>query len=98
MQPPKFLGTKGTYTVVRWAVIDTRQRPSGNCRQVVAGELQGPAARLAICQGERETGYYLFGCDAAWNTKTDTWHETLEGAMGQAEFEYAGVTATWNVM
>jgi len=26
---------------------------------------------------------------------TDTWHETLEGALRQAEFEYEGVTATW---
>lgn len=40
----------------------------------------------------------MFGCDGDWNTVTDTWHETLEGALEQAEFEYEGVTATWNVV
>ena len=52
-------------------------------------------AGLAICQYLGETAFYLFGCDEAWQTITDTWHETLEEAQDQAEFEYAGVTATW---
>ena len=37
-------------------------------------------------------------CDPAWNTVTDTWHETLEDALEQAEFEYEGVAETWNVV
>jgi len=53
---------------------------------------------LAICQYEGETAYYLFGCDADWNTVTDTWHETLEGALQQAEFEYEGISRTWIVV
>ena len=65
---------------------------------VVAGVLQGPAAGLAICQYEGETAYYLFGCDDEWNTVTDTWHEALEGALEQAEFEYEGVSRTWVVV
>lgn len=94
-QPP---GRLGCAKVVRWSAIDDRHRPTGNCRQIVAGALQGAAAGLAICQYEGESAYYLFGCDAEWNMVTDTWHETLEGALKQAEFEYEGVSETWNVV
>ena len=95
IQPPEPIGGA---RLVRWSVIDGRHRPTGNCRQIVGGELQGAAAGLAICQYEGEEAYYLFGCDAEWNTVTDTWHESLEEALNQAEFEYEGVTATWSIV
>ena len=94
-QPPEQLGGA---KVVRWSAIDGRHRPTGSCRQIVAGVLRGPAAGLAICQYEGETAYYLFGCDPEWNTVTDTGHESLEDALEQAEFEYEGVSETWNVV
>ncbi|WP_165074920.1 hypothetical protein [Paludisphaera rhizosphaerae] len=81
--------------VILFTSIDRRHRPTGNCRQVVAGVLQGPAAGLMICQYEGEKGYYLFGCDANWCAITDTYHQSIEEAMSQAEFEYEGVTETW---
>ncbi len=94
-QPPNIIGDT---RLSRWTVIDGRQQPTGNCRQIVAGELQGPAAGLAIYRRESEEAYYLFGCDANWNTITDSWHKTLEEALQQAEFEYKGVSKTWNVV
>jgi hypothetical protein len=94
-QPPNLINGA---PLVRWSAIDERHRPTGNCRQIVAGEPQGPAAGLAICRYEGEKAYYLFGCDAEWNTVTDTWHESLEAAVEQAEFEYEGVTGTWNII
>ena len=30
-----------------------------------------------------------------WQFITDTWHETLDEAFRQAEFEYEGVSGTW---
>jgi hypothetical protein len=75
--------------------IDQRHRHTGDCRQIVAGQLQGPAAGLAICTHGDDEGYFLFGCDAAWNCLTDTWHQTVEDAMRQAEFEYEGVSRSW---
>ena len=92
-QPPNLIdGAR----LVRWSVIDGRHRPTGNCRQIVGGESEGPAAGLAIYQCDGEECYYLFSCDAKWNTVTDTWHMTLQEALRQAEFEYEGVSATWN--
>ena len=90
-EPPKLIGGA---RVLRWSEFDDRHRPTGSCRQIVAGVLQGPAAGLAICQYEGETAFYLFGCDAEWNTVSDTSHESLKDALEQAEFEYAGVSRT----
>ena len=85
----------GGARVVLYSPIDHRQRPTGGCKQIVAGVLQGPAAGLAICRCDTEDAYYLFGCDEDWNSVTDTWHETVRDAMRQAEFEYEGVRRTW---
>ena len=68
---------------------------TGNCQQIVDGVIRGSAYGLAICHYDGEAGYYLFGCDSNWNAVTDTFHETIEQAQAQAEFEYQGVTATW---
>ena len=85
----------GRATVICYTPIDGRHRHTGNCRQIVAGVPQGTAAGLAICQYEGEDSFYLFGCDENWEKVTDTWHETLEDAKHQAEFEYEGVSGTW---
>ena len=89
------LSVVGGARVVLYSPIDNRHRPTGGCKQIVAGVLQGPAAGLAICQYEGEDAYYLFGCDDRWNSVTDSWHEMVQGAMQQAEFEYAGIWRTW---
>ncbi len=91
--PPELVGGA---RVVRWSPIDNRHRHTGNCTNIVAGKVMGAAAGLAICQYDGEGAYYLFGCDAEWNSLTDSWHLTLEEALEQAEFEYEGVSATWN--
>ena len=88
-------GIIGGAKVLLYATIDGRHRPTGGCRHFVGGGLMGPAAGLAICRHEGETAVYLFGCDEDWDTVTDSWHETLEEAKAQAEFEYEGVSATW---
>ena len=85
----------GGAKVICFTPIDSRHRHTGNCRQIVAGALQGAAAGLAICQYEGQDGYYLFGCNAEWDSVTHTWHQTLEEAKEQAEFEYEGVSETW---
>jgi hypothetical protein len=85
----------GVAIVICYTPIDDRHRHTGNCHQIVAGVLQGAVAGLAICQYEGEDSFYLFGCDEKWQSVTDTWHETLEDAKRQAEFEYEGVSATW---
>ena len=85
----------GGARVICYTPIDHRHRHTGKCRQIVAGILQGPMAGLAICRYPGEESCYLFGCDEEWRSVTETWHETVEEAKEQAEFEYEGVTSTW---
>ncbi len=89
--------TVGGATVICYTPIDARHRHTGNTKQIVGGVLLGPAKGLAVCQYEGESAFYLFGCDEEWNSLSDTWHETLEDAKEQAEFEYEGTKETWIV-
>lgn len=102
MKPPDELdGEK----VLRYASIDDDVRPTGATKhsygdvvdgEIVAGEPLGQFAALAI-QGDDDAGYFLLYLDADGSSVTDTWHETLDDALGQAEFEYEGITAKWVV-
>lgn len=91
MKPPP--ASIGDLPVVCYTLLDARHRTTGRTRHLVGGvEAQRPAG-LAVC-GDGEA-YYLFGCDAGWEPVTDTWHETLDDALAQAEFEHAGTSGTW---
>jgi hypothetical protein len=55
-------------------------------------------AGLAICQPTGTQEFYLFGCDSDWNVVSDTWHQSLNEAKEQAEFEYEGISKTWSCL
>jgi hypothetical protein len=94
-QPPKQLdGAR----LVCFAKITDAVKPTGKTRHEVGGMVLGSAKALAICQYENENDYYLFYCDDNWSVLTDTWHEKIEGAKHQAEFEYAGISKCWNAV
>lgn len=94
-EAPTVVGGAATVVYVR---IGEGHRPTGGCRHSVGGRELGPVAGLAIGQYARDSGYYLFYCDADWNTLTDTYHDTLDDAKDQAEFEYEGVGASWKAL
>jgi len=85
----------GKAKVIMFTPIDGRHALTDDCKQIVAGTPIVPIAGLAICQHASETVFYLFGCDKEWNTLTDTWHQTIQEAIEQAEFEYRGSKQTW---
>lgn len=84
--------------VLLYAIIDERQKPTGNTRHFVGSKLVGVFPRLAICQYESNESCYLFYCDKNWETITDTFHDSLDEAKRHAEFEYEGVTETWQTL
>ena len=90
--PPSQIGGA---EVLYFTVIDERHRFTGACVQKVGGEVVGPLSRLAITKYAEGRGVYLFGCDLDWHSITDTFHDSVEEAMDQAEFEYRGTRATW---
>jgi hypothetical protein len=80
--PPEIIGGA---SVVRWVVLDSR--PTRDSQDAASGV---EARRLAI-RHDGEAAFYLFRCDELWQVVADTWHETLDAAMRQAESEYIGV-------
>jgi hypothetical protein len=85
----------GGASVVQWALV---QIPS-KAEQHHAYAFDGSAAtRLAICRYDDDADFYLFRCDDLWQVLADTWHETLEEAMRQAEFEYDDTVGVWRAV
>ena len=51
---------------------------------------------LRIVRLESEEGYYLLYCDAQGVDLTDTFHESVEDAMAQAELEFTVRPEDWH--
>ena len=88
---PDFIGGS---QVICYAVINLCL-PTGNTEHFINDKLQDAAYGLAICRYESQGGYYLFSCNNNWVEFADTWHETIENAKDQAEYEYNGITNFW---
>jgi hypothetical protein len=83
-------------TVLAWATVGAEATPTGATVHNVNGTPLGPVPALAICQYDENEGFYLFYCNEDWQPLTDTWHETLDAAKAQAEFEYVGISSRWH--
>jgi hypothetical protein len=90
--------------VLRYSPVDARHYFTGrNERRYAGGPLQdevllGPVAGLAICEWRSGGEVLLMGCDADWRPQWKTGCAGIEAALSQAEFEYEGVSATWEVV
>ena len=62
--------------------------PTGGTRHVVGDTEVDDFAAVAIAQYDSTPGFYLLYCDTDWNALTDTYHESVEDAIAQAEFEF----------
>lgn len=81
--------------VLCFAILSKLHQPTGNTKHTLNGKVLAPVFGLAICQYENDGGFYLFYCDEKWHTLTDTWHDSLDQAKEQAEFEYEGINQSW---
>ncbi|MEO9801724.1 MAG: hypothetical protein ABJF04_00685 [Reichenbachiella sp.] len=68
---------------------------TGATVHTVDGEQMEQPAFLAICKYEQDEGIYLFYCNRTFNPMNDTYHESIEQAIEQAEFEFEGTKNTW---
>ena len=92
---PKEIGEART---LFYTVLDERHLKTENTRHFVNGQFIEEISGLAICKYDNDPGYYLFGCDENWNSITDTYHDSIEDAKEQAEFEYKNSMTTWTSM
>nr|WP_067055002.1 hypothetical protein [Mucilaginibacter sp. L294] len=74
----------GNARVIYYAVVNLLDSNINEDRKQIAG--------FTICQSENEQGYYLFSCDSNWKEFADTWHESIDDAIDQAEYECNGIS------
>jgi len=86
----------GQAKVLAYVTLTERHEATGNTRHHVDGQLLEGFHGLAICKYSEDPGYYLFYCDENWIERTDTYHNTIEDAKEQAEFEFKGTIQTGN--
>ncbi|MFD6394723.1 hypothetical protein [Nocardia sp. NPDC060259] len=86
-QPPRLLDG----AVVEMFASARGAESTGRTRHYVGGEPVTWIDRLAIARYDDAENVYLFYCDEGWAVITDTWHETAEDAIAQAEFEFEGL-------
>ena len=55
-----------------------------------------PATTLSIVKFPDDSGFYLLYLDADGNETTDTYHDTIEAAKDQANWEYGVKAEEWN--
>jgi len=87
---PKELGSA---KVIAYAVVKPENMHTGNTKQIVAGITKGSATAMIIAQYEGDDSFYVFGCySQEWATETDTWHEDLDEAVEQLDWEYENLS------
>ncbi len=77
----------------RVVLTDHHLRP-GRTRHTMNGTDFPPFVSLEIAQFPNDSGFYLLHICATGEV-ADTWHETLEDAMHQAEFEFGVQEDEW---
>jgi hypothetical protein len=84
--------------VVKQVRLGPEHRPTGKTRHYLGAVELPPASMLRIMRYPNEPGFYLLYFDDNDNELTDTFHDTLEGAFKQAEFEYGVEPDEWQTI
>ena len=85
-----------SYRVLKSVVLGIHHAPTGSTRHHRDGVPCLAPAQLRVAQIGAESGYYLLYLDQDGQEMTDTWHETLDGALLQAEFEFNVKRTDWS--
>ena len=84
--------------ILRRLLLNPAHIPTGKTRHVVGGEMLSPPAELRIVRYLGDPGYYLFYCDNTGKELTDTYHDTLAGAVAQAAWEFSTKEEDWEIL
>ena len=78
--------------------LGQKHKPTGKTKHYRgAGELPKPA-HLKIVRYSGDPGYLLLYLDKDGNEMTDTYHETLEDALEQANWEFGIEAEEWKII
>jgi hypothetical protein len=80
--------------------LGPQHQPTGKTRHYHGNTLLPAPYELRIVKylDSNDPGCYLFHCDASGTEFTDTYHETVEDAMSQAEWEFGVKQDEWEII
>lgn len=86
------------YNILKRVTLSSHHRPTQKTSHYVGGVLLGSPYELQIVKYPDDQGYYLFYLDENGQTRADTYHDSLEFAMKQAEVEFQIATNEWETV
>ncbi len=86
-----------TCRLLRCVQLGGQHQPTGRTRHYRGGSRLPAPAQLQIVQYPDDPGYYLLYLDEFGEELTDTYHDTLEEALHQAEWEFRVKLEEWEV-
>jgi hypothetical protein len=78
--------------------LGERHQPTGRTRHIAYGAEVRNVASLLIAKYDGDDGWYLLYLDAAGNELTDTYHDSVQDAKKQSEFEFDVQDSEWEMM
>jgi len=94
----KVKGDMNESILLRRLQLTPAHSPTGKTRHLSGGKVLLIPAELRIVRYRDDPGYYLFYCDSSGKEITDSYHDSLEGAMAQAEWEFRATEDDWNIV
>lgn len=92
-KPPTIYGHgAAAMQIVCYALLDPSE--AYVAESTLLGEIPLRISGAAICDAGRE-GAYLFSCDDQWRVVWDTWAESVEHALSQAEHQFPRTSKQW---
>jgi hypothetical protein len=85
------------YDLYREVVLGAKFAATGAAQHYAGDRLLPKPHALQIIQYPEDDGFYLFYLDAEGAEQDDTYHDSLEQALAQAEFEFLIRPDDWNV-
>ena len=89
--PDRLNGAK----VLLFSPIDERHTATNRTCHSRDGERRTGFAGLAGENYPNDPGCYLFYCDKNWIVMNGTYHDSIDQAKSQAEWEFEGTAKTW---
>jgi hypothetical protein len=80
------------------ARLGPNHKPTGRTRHYTNGVLNATPLHLAIGRYPDVPGYYLLYLDQHGEELNDTYHDTIEAAMRQAQWEFSIKPCDWEVL
>ena len=92
---PKQYPQMAEYIILKHVVLGSKHVATGQTRHYLGTEILPLPSELSIAQYPGDSGFYLLYFDSSGKELTDTYHDSVENAMAQADFEFQVKPSDW---